>query len=73
MRLLSAFLKASPRVKLAPLMVLGRAICINHCSFSTVDVEMQGYSGESREWKIDDDDVAPELHLKLFINMANIC
>lgn len=53
-------------------MVLGRAICINHCSFSTVDVEMQGYSGESREWKIDDD-VAPELHLKLCINMANIC
>ncbi len=35
---------------------------------STVDVEMQCYSGEKREWKIDD--VAPKLHLKLCINAA---
>lgn len=39
---------------------------------STVDVEMQCYSGEKREWKIDDV-VAPKLHLKLCINVTGIC
>lgn len=60
MRLLSGFLKASLRVKIAPLMVPGRAICINHCRGEavvnasgalfgpTADVEMRGYSGEAR-------------------------
>lgn len=31
MRLLSVFFKTTPHVKIAPLMVLGCAICINHC------------------------------------------
>lgn len=55
MRLLSAFLKASLHVKIAPLMAFGCAICINHCRGeavinascalfgSTADVEMQGF------------------------------
>lgn len=61
MKLLSAFLKASPHVKIAPLMVLGCVICINHCRGEavlnalgalfglTVDIKMQGYSGERRK------------------------
>lgn len=37
-----------------------------------VDVEMQCYSGERREWKIDDD-VAPKLHLKVCIDATSNC
>lgn len=58
-------------------MVWGRAVCINHFrrakqplnasgalfGSTVVDVEMQGYSGERRKWKIDD--AVSKLHLKM--------
>lgn len=65
-------------------MVLCCAICMNHRGADavlntpgalfglTADVEMQGFSGARREWKMDDK-VAPKVHPKLRNNAIRVC